>query len=75
MIQFNIKKINTKNVIVLNEINEILEMQISLYKELITDVEPGTDVIKNLDTNTLEHIVKGLIPVISIDEKRFLFGT
>ena len=42
---------------------------------MTTDVEGGTDVIKNLDTNTLEHILKGLVPVVSISESKFLFGT
>ena len=71
----NQKRITQKNATIISEINEMLDLQIGLYKDLTTDVEGGTDVIKNLDTNTLEHILKGLVPVVSISESKFLFGT
>ena len=38
-------------------------------------MEPGSDIVKNLDANTLEHLVKGLIPVVQISDSKILFGT
>ena len=53
----------------------MIDLQIGLYNELIKDQDPGEDIIKNLEPNVLEHLVKGLIPVVALGENKVLFGT
>ena len=39
------------------------------------DQSAGYDLIRGLDANSLEHLMKGLVPVVCLSEKKFLFGT
>ena len=75
IVGLNQKRITAKNQIIMSEINEMIDLQIGLYKELIRDMGPGEDIIKNLDSNTLEHLVKGLVPVVALGDNKVLFGT
>ena len=75
IVTLNQKRISAKNQIIMSEINEMIDLQIGLYNELIKDQDPGEDIIKNLEPNVLEHLVKGLIPVVALGENKVLFGT
>ena len=41
----------------------------------MTDKPVGANLLKLCDANKLEYILRSLVPVIHLDERKFLFGT
>lgn len=47
----------------------------NFYQGLLAENTNGQNVIKGKSADTLEHCIKGLIPIVRVSDQKFLFGT
>ena len=49
--------------------------QINYLQNMLQENQNGTNVVKGLNANNLEHLLKSLLPIVRISSDKFLIGT
>ena len=71
----NHERFSMKQHLVMTELNDMLHLQIGLLKDLLKDKPADANLLALCDANMLEYLLRSLVPVVRLKDKKFVFGT